>query len=630
MGALYTACRAGRLLRWGGPLESSALLASRGFSSSSGGDQADNAASLALAAAGDASAGGVTDAAAGFDSFTSAADSLSAAASAAAVSADDFGVVLGAAVAAVDGLHAATGLPWWATLSAVGVAVRVAMFPISLQGMKASAALMPLLRQARDQEAASMQPPSATAAAAARPEEPEQQGSSSSSMSRSISSKQQRWQRAQQQAATAEAALDGGGAGALALPRPLSPPPSPSTRQILARFHQLRQQAGAPHPIWVLASPLAQVPVFVTAMTAIRTMSLRGWPGFSNGGTAWFTDLTLPAMDLEAWTAPLVPAGSRGQASVMLWVMGGLRLLLEWMMVPLFAVALQLPHGALCYWATSSSLALAQNQALKQPAVRRAVGLPTGPPSQSAAPPHAAPSAAAAAEAAVAAGAAGPIGAGVDPALRQFLLTTSDQAALFARAAELRAEGRAGATSVVLQRLLQLYPGQPNALYALGQVHAALKDWPLSEQCYLQAARSAQLDAQSRARSWFGAAVAMHMQGEHDTAISAFGKAAAAADSDGLRVRCWVSQATLHRKLGQLDAAVQLLRKAARAEPKVDEAYLQPLLAEMAGEQPPGFSGQEQQQLDGAQADGQDWELEQQQQQQTAGLEATTLEQKRS
>jgi tetratricopeptide (TPR) repeat protein len=429
----------------------------------------------------------------------------------------------------------------------------------------------------------------------------------------------------------------------------------------------------------------------------------------------------------------------------MLWVMGGLRLLLEWMMVPLFAVALQLPHGALCYWATSSSLALAQNQALKQPAVRRAVGLPTGPPSQSAAPPHAAPSAAAAAAAAVAAGAAGPVAAGVDPALRQFLLTTSDQAALFAKAAELRAEGRAGATSVVLQRLLQLYPGQPNALYALGQVssaggsgrgcllaalscrsapcsvgaacqcstcavevapaappttcsranaallhsstslqvHAALKDWPLSEQCYLQAARSAQvgrglcarcastcaaayqlsshaqraihcrqalhlvhfcpphpkrwptpplqLDAQSRARSWFGAAVAMHMQGEHDTAISAFGKAAAAADSDGLRVRCWVSQATLHRKLGQLDAAVLLLRKAARAEPKVEEAYLQPLLAEMAGEQPPGVSGQEQQQLDGAQADGQDWELEQQQQQQqTAGLEATTLEQKRS
>lgn len=164
---------------------------------------------------------------------------------------------------------------------------------------------------------------------------------------------------------------------------------------------------------------------------------------------------------------------------------------------------------------------------------------------------------------------------GVDPELRQFLLTTSDQAALLERAAALRAEGRAGATSTVLQRLLQLYPGQPNALYALGQVHAALKDWPLSEQYYMQAAKSPQvlqlllllgsargcvnrwhktacadhlcpsssprlalqLDAQSRARSWFGSAVALHMQGEDDTAIDAFQKAADAAQT-GARAWC--------------------------------------------------------------------------------------------
>lgn len=44
-----------------------------------------------------------------------------------------------------------------------------------------------------------------------------------------------------------------------------------------------------------------------------------------------------------------------------------------------------------------------------------------------------------------------------------------------------------------------------------------------------------------------------------------------------------MSQATLHRKLRQYDPAVRLLRKAARAEPKVEEAYLKPLLAEMAG-----------------------------------------------
>lgn len=41
------------------------------------------------------------------------------------------------------------------------------------------------------------------------------------------------------------------------------------------------------------------------------------------------------------------------------------------------------------------------------------------------------------------------------------------------------------------------------------------------------------------------------------------------AAADELRVRSWVSQATLHRKLGDSEAAVRLLRKAARAEPKV-------------------------------------------------------------
>lgn len=249
------------------------------------------------------------------------------------------------------------------------------------------------------------------------------------------------------------------------------------------------------------------------------------------------------------------------------------------------------------------------------------------------------------------------------------------------------------------------------------QVHAALKDWQLSEQCYLQAAQSPQvgcwppcfgracwprllpalvllgwlracsscatagsamlrrlprlavhalpcelpppprclhrappplcpcmqLDAQSRAKCWFGAAVAMHMQREDEAAIEAFQKAAqgaqtgeplprvpcparhpgrrplpaacpaclpqeaqdsrpqealgarptspaacppAPAPPDDLRVRSWVSQATLLRKAGQLGKAASLLKKAAKAEPRVEEAYLRPLLAEMAGGPP--------------------------------------------
>jgi tetratricopeptide (TPR) repeat protein len=187
-----------------------------------------------------------------------------------------------------------------------------------------------------------------------------------------------------------------------------------------------------------------------------------------------------------------VPAGSRQQAGVLAWALGGLRLLLEWLMVPLFGVALQLPQGALCYWASSSGLALLQNVALRRPAARAALGLPTAPPQPGQQQPTTATNAGAGAAAAVA-GTAGGLPSAVDPALRSFLLATSDQAALFARAAELRAEGRAGAACAVLQHLLHLHPGQPNALMALGQLRAALGDWALSEQLLLQAAASDQV-----------------------------------------------------------------------------------------------------------------------------------------
>lgn len=58
------------------------------------------------------------------------------------------------------------------------------------------------------------------------------------------------------------------------------------------------------------------------------------------------------------------------------WVSGKLRLLLEWVTLPLLLTAMQLPHGAVLYWLTSSSLALAQHLALRAGAVRAAVGLP--------------------------------------------------------------------------------------------------------------------------------------------------------------------------------------------------------------------------------------------------------------
>ena len=49
-----------------------------------------------------------------------------------------------------------------------------------------------------------------------------------------------------------------------------------------------------------------------------------------------------------------------GEGALMTYVMGSLRTLMEWATVPVLAVAMCLPHGALVYWLSSSSLSLAQ------------------------------------------------------------------------------------------------------------------------------------------------------------------------------------------------------------------------------------------------------------------------------
>ncbi len=52
------------------------------------------------------------------------------------------------------------------------------------------------------------------------------------------------------------------------------------------------------------------------------------------------------------------------------WLVGKLRLCLEWLTVPMLLVGLQLPHASLVYWLTSGLYTLGQHFALRLPAVR--------------------------------------------------------------------------------------------------------------------------------------------------------------------------------------------------------------------------------------------------------------------
>ena len=56
------------------------------------------------------------------------------------------------------------------------------------------------------------------------------------------------------------------------------------------------------------------------------------------------------------------------------------------------------------------------------------------------------------------------------------------------QAAELRADGALGASQHCLKRVLELEPNNAPGHFAMGQNHAALREWPLAEQAFLTAA----------------------------------------------------------------------------------------------------------------------------------------------
>jgi len=84
-------------------------------------------------------------------------------------------------------------------------------------------------------------------------------------------------------------------------------------RAVAALLRAQRQSSGGggmPHPGWLLVAPIVQLPVFITAMLAVRRAALLPCEGMSTGGAAWFMDLTQPALDWGALTAPAGPWGA--------------------------------------------------------------------------------------------------------------------------------------------------------------------------------------------------------------------------------------------------------------------------------------------------------------------------------
>lgn len=271
--------------------------------------------------------------------------------------------------------------------------------------------------------------------------------------------------------------------------------------------------AAGVSPVWMLVAPLIQLPIFITTMATVRHMSLSNWPGLSTGGALWFTDLTLPAVKLsqiaeklnsisamtEGVVVNMTPMGiagiilpacilfstfttiqtnfkssknsddassdSKKAVTKSIMMTDVLRSMFEIALIPVSLITLFLPQGTLCYWATSSSLALLQSRVMKNSSLREALGV-------------------------------------VPPPLDRTL--TAGQIEVLNKAAQLTAKGQHRQSIDLLLPLLKQSNNHPRVVFALGTMHSSLGEWQQAAACFVKSAESHD-DVYLQARAWLAA-----------------------------------------------------------------------------------------------------------------------------
>ena len=376
----------------------------------------------------------------------------------------------------------------------------------------------------------------------------------------------------------------------------------------LEAFGRARERAGAPSPAWVVAPPLVHIPVLVTVALAVRGLAASGGHGLGHGGALWFPDLTLPAVDFVQLTAPMGVAGcilpfasaglffantqlSLGHANPaaggwpLLW-----RTALEWASVAVLAVGVQLPQGALCWWVGSGLFTSAQILGLRQPSVRRALSLPVAGEEAGVAARRRSPDASGAAPAGVAR-----VPGALDPRMRSWTDAeageggggggsggggSSSAGYALREAAELKAKGEVDAAAKRLRRALESDPEDFALNFVLGRLSAERGKWEKAAKYYSRAAVTAgEGHPSERANALFGAGVALGRLNREGEALRSLESAGAANPG---HLGAWLAAASLHKKRGDLTAALAALRQAAAVDASVEERYIRRLEAEIA------------------------------------------------
>jgi len=139
------------------------------------------------------------------------------------------------------------------------------------------------------------------------------------------------------------------------------------------------------NPMKSMASLLVQAPLFIGFFSSLRGLAAAKVPSLVDGGTLWFTDLTVAdptyALPVLASATFLLTVevgaadGMEGQPDAMKRRMKNIMRGVAIIIVPF---TLDLPAAVFCYWTASNAFSLLQTLVLKIPGVKASLGLPDG------------------------------------------------------------------------------------------------------------------------------------------------------------------------------------------------------------------------------------------------------------
>ena len=475
-----------------------------------------------------------------------------------------FGVVSATVASALEHAQIHSGLPWWATLGATACIIRISMLPVVSKQMKASVliahatSVMQGKKSVRGRRFA--------------------EGTTNNDVPEKTS---------------------------------ISADISETLRIANAIRKRLPDNSTAPHPYWLIAAPLIQLPTFVCASSGVRTLIGKAansvasgqqsalYADLSNGGILWFRDLTLSGLDLTNLYAPLGMYGvilpsltaamvfanidlnfSKMASANPRGIQASIKLLLEWMCVPILIVGMQLPQAVHCYWLAGSTYSYLQSSAIRSEFGKKSKILGTAELER-----ELKKLSQRGVDSAIELDSSINLSSARDLDSPSPELSTEMKDALIV-AAELKASGRSNEACKQIEKLLvhnnssriDTSQGHPSLWYALAQTRASMKNWKHAAAAY-EACVRLEPDALKRGKALFGAGISRGKLNDASKAIFTLQEAHNLLPKDA---SIMIALASAYKLNGDFDMALEVLKSAAEEKPEIYRAFIEPLEHEMA------------------------------------------------